>query len=85
MSLLTSVIILHSFQVPQCYPDYVPTHPALPDHSHHHKQGCPQASAGPEGFGEGHSAGITINFFILQQSVHGYRVFAYRPYTLEDE
>lgn len=46
-----------SFQIPQRHPDDVPAHLALPDHSDHYKQGCPQASAGPEGLGEGHPAG----------------------------
>lgn len=57
-----------SFQIPQCYPDHVPTHLALPNHSGHYKQGCPQASAGSEGFGESHSAGIRpfcLFFFCL--------------------
>lgn len=49
--------ILSPIQVPQRDPDHVPPHLALPDHSRHYKQGCPQASAGSEGFGEGHPAG----------------------------
>lgn len=50
-------LLLYSFQIPQCYPDHVPTHLALPHHRSHHKQGCSQASPGSEGLGQGHTAG----------------------------
>lgn len=60
-----------SFQVPQCYPDHVPTHLALPNHSGHYKQGRPQASTGSEGFGEGHSAGnLSYLFVYIAQPVN---------------
>lgn len=81
-SLISNYLYPSSFQIPQCYPDHVPTHLALPNHSGHYKQGCPQASAGSEGFGEGHTAGTILLIFnpFCLQSAHSYQVIAYGPY-----
>lgn len=63
IGLISDYFYPSSFQIPQCHPDYVPPHLALPNHSGHYKQGCPQAAAGSEGLGEGHTAGNRLYFF----------------------
>lgn len=57
------------FQIPQCYPDHVPAHLALPNHSGDYKQGCSQASPGSEGFGESHPAGTWCIYLCTMCSV----------------
>lgn len=42
-------------QISECYPDHMPPHPPLPDHSSHHQQE-PSADR-DEGSCQGHSAG----------------------------
>lgn len=49
------------FQVPECHPNNVPTHPKIPHYCSHHQQRRAEAQASAEGLGEGHSAGKAAN------------------------
>ena len=48
-------------QVPQCHPDNVPTHPAIPYNCSHHQQRRAKAQTSAQGLGESHSAGKVNN------------------------
>lgn len=71
------------FQIPQCHSDHVPTHLALPNYRSHHKQGCPQASPGSEGLGQGHTTGaLSIICSLCVQPVN--RCLAINNQDIED-
>lgn len=52
-----AVCLLCIFQVPECHPDNVPTHPTIPHNCSHHQQRCTKAQASAQGLGESHSTG----------------------------
>ena len=49
--------------VPECHPDHVSPHPALPDHSRHHQQDAQTYRT--EGSGQGYTAGGALGFVIF--------------------
>lgn len=56
------VLFLLFLQVPECHPDNVPTHPAIPYNCSHHQQRRTKAQASAQGLGESHSTGTVDQY-----------------------
>lgn len=52
---------VYCLQVPECHPDNVSAHSAIPYNCCHHQQRCTKAQASAQGLGQSHSTGKASN------------------------